>query len=322
MTNKPLEKAALRTRGSDERPRRSAGVGLLGGRLRKSTQVPWAFVVPAMMVYGIIVVYGSIAGAYYAFTDWNGLSQEANFVGLQNFRQLLGDEQALASVKNTLLIAFSVTVLQNGIGLLLAVGLNANIKSRNLLRTILFSPVVLPPLIVAYLWQYVYSADGALNRILDAAGLEGLRQNWLGDPGLALWVVVATIVWQHIGISMVIFLAGLQGISQDLYDAAAVDGAGALQKFWSITRPLLAPAITINVLLTMITMLKVFDQVLAMTDGGPGYATETLSTVLYQEAFVLGNYGYGTAIALVLTILVAAIALLQLKILRSQEVEA
>jgi raffinose/stachyose/melibiose transport system permease protein len=272
-------------------------------------------------MYGVIVLYGSGAGAIFAFTDWNGLTQEKSFVGLENFRQFLNDAQAIASVKNTLLIAFVVTLLQNGIGLLLALALNANIKSQNVLRTILFAPVVLPPLIIAYLWQYVYSANGALNRILAGLGLEQLQQNWLGDPEIALWSIMATIIWQFVGASMIIFLAGLQGIPQELYDAAAVDGAGAMQRFWNVTRPLLAPAITINLLLSVIGMLKLFDQVLAMTGGGPGYATETLSTVLYEQAFVQGNYGYGTAIALVLTMLVAAIAFVQLKVLRSQEVE-
>jgi len=272
-------------------------------------------------MYGLVVIYPAISAAWWSFTDWDGLSPQKHFVGLENFRTFIHDGQALASLKNTFLLAITVTIVQNAIGLLLALGLDANIKSRNFLRTILFAPAVLPPLIVAFLWQYIYSSEGALNRFMAAVGLGGLQQNWLGDPQIALWVVTATVIWQFAGVSMVIFLAGLQGVPQELKDAAALDGAGAFQKFWNVTRPLIAPATTVNLILSIIGGLKLFDQVFAMTGGGPGYATETLSTVIYKTAFVSGDYGYSTAIALVLTVIVAAISLVQLKILRSQEVE-
>lgn len=288
---------------------------------RRGARVPWRLVIPALFMYGLVVIYPAISAAWWSFTDWDGLSPQKHFVGLENFRTFIHDGQALASLKNTFLLAITVTIVQNAIGLLLALGLDANIKSRNFLRTILFAPAVLPPLIVAFLWQYIYSSEGALNRFMAAVGLGGLQQNWLGDPQIALWVVTATVIWQFAGVSMVIFLAGLQGVPQELKDAAALDGAGAFQKFWNVTRPLIAPATTVNLILSIIGGLKLFDQVFAMTGGGPGYATETLSTVIYKTAFVSGDYGYSTAIALVLTVIVAAISLVQLKILRSQEVE-
>ena len=288
----------------------------------RSRRVPWIFLAPALLAYVLVLIYPNLAGAAYAFTNWNGLNKQISFVGLENFHELLGDGEAIASLGHTLLLAVSLMILQNGIGLLLALGLNANIKSRNVLRTIFFVPAVLAPVIISYLWQFIYSPGGPLNNILGVLHLQTLQQDWLGDPSLALWSIIAVIVWQHSGLSMVIFLAGLQGVPQELYEAADLDGAGPFQRFWNVTRPMIAPATTIALVLTLVGGLKLFDQVFVMTGGGPGYATETLSVIMYKEAFVLNNYSYGTAIALILTLIVAAIAFLQLKLLGRFEVEA
>jgi raffinose/stachyose/melibiose transport system permease protein len=189
------------------------------------------------------------------------------------------------------------------------------------LRAVFFAPVVVSPVMVAFLWKYMYNpAPGAgLNGILGAIGLGGLRQDWLGNPNLALWSVAAMVIWQNAGYSMVVFLAGLEGIPAELKEAAMIDGAGPLARFRHITWPLLAPAATINVMLSTIGGLKLFDQVFAATNGGPGYATETLSTVLYKDAFVFNRYGYSTAVALVLALFVAAVSLVQMRYLRSRE---
>jgi raffinose/stachyose/melibiose transport system permease protein len=185
-----------------------------------------------------------------------------------------------------------------------------------------FAPAVLSPVVIAFLWKYMFNPDpdSGLNALLGFLGLGFLQQNWLGDPGVALWAVGLTVVWQFAGYSMVIFLAALQGIPRELEEAAALDGAGRWQRFRHIVFPLLAPAMTINLTLSTIGGLKLFDQVFAITGGGPGYATETLSTLIYKQAFVFGLYGYSTAVALVLTLLVSALALLQVRYLRSREV--
>ncbi|MEV4971825.1 carbohydrate ABC transporter permease [Streptomyces scopuliridis] len=292
-------------------------------RPRDATLPPWAFVVPALLVYAVVVLYPSLAGVVYAFTDWSGVGDFA-FVGLDNFRTLLHDDRALESVSNTLLLTLAVVIVQNGIGLLLALGVNANIRSRSLLRVIFFAPAVVSPVMVAFLWKYVYNPDNGagLNGILGALGLGGLRQDWLGNPSLALWSVAAMVVWQYAGYSMVIFLAGLQGVPAELHEAARIDGAGTWQRFRYVTWPLLAPALTINLMLSTIGGLKLFDQVYAATNGGPGTSSETLSTVLYKEAFVFGKFGYSTAVALVLALFVAAVSLVQLRYLRAREVTA
>lgn len=288
---------------------------------RWSVGPSWWFALPALVMYALVTVYPSLAGTYFALTKWDGLSPTATFVGLGNFVKLLHESEAIGALKNTVLIAVVATLLQNGLGLLLALGVNSHIRSRYVLRVIFFAPVMLSPLIVAYLFQYIYSPRGFVNNVLGAMGLEPLQRAWLGDPSIAIWSVIVVIVWQYVGYSMVIFLAGLQGVPQELYDAADMDGASGWQRFKNVTLPMIAPAITINLTLSVIGGLKIFDQVWAMTQGGPGYATETLSVFLYRQAFAFGNYGYGMAIALVLTIIVMAVSVVQLRVLRSREVE-
>jgi raffinose/stachyose/melibiose transport system permease protein len=177
----------------------------------------------------------------------------------------------------------------------------------------------LTPVVVAYLWQYMYSPTGAINRTLDTVGLPGLRHDWLGDPSLALWAIVAVIVWQFAGYSMVIFLAGLESIPHEIVEAAAVDGAGAVRRFWYVTRPLLAPALTVNLMLSIIGGLKIFDQVWVLTNGGPGTSTETLSTLIYKDAFQFGEFAYSAALALVLAVFVGVVSGAQYKLLRRQD---
>ncbi|MFF2386319.1 carbohydrate ABC transporter permease [Streptomyces sp. NPDC058108] len=258
-----------------------------------------------MAFFAFVVLVPSARGVYYAFTDWDGLDPNFSFVGLDNFSSLLDDPVALRAVWHTLLIAVAVTVIQNTFGLLLALGVNSIIKTRNVLRVLLFAPAVITPIVTAYLWRNLLGPDGAVNSLLGAVGLSSLRQDWLGDPQLALWSIVGVIVWQFGGYSMVIFLAGLQSVPKEITEAADIDGAGPVRRFWSITRPLLAPAFTINLMLSVIGGIKLFDQVYALTGGGPGHATDTLSTLIYKEAFTLGEFGYSIALAVVLTIIVA-----------------
>lgn len=288
---------------------------------RRRRGVPYWFVVPAVVVYAVVVLYPTIAGAVYAFTDWDG-RQSAQFIGLENFATLLSDAEAMGSLVNSLVFAISVTVLQTVVGLALALALNSKIKSRNLLRTVFFAPALLPAVIIGFLWQYIYTPEGPLDTALSSLGLGFLSQNWLGDSTLALWCIVAVMIWQNAGLSMVIFLAGLQGVPRELYEAAAMDGASPVRQFRHVTLPMIAPATTIVLSLTLISSVKVFDHIFVMTGGGPGYATQTLSITMYKQAFVSGNYGYGAAIALALTMIVAFLAFVQLSALRRFEVEA
>lgn len=282
---------------------------------------PYWFVVPALALYTLVVLYPTVAGGAYAFTDWGGGRTTPDFIGLDNFVELFSTGSALSALRNTLIIAVCTTVIQTLVGLALALALHSALASRNLLRTLFFAPALLPPVIIGFLWQYVLTPDGPLNDVLRSVGLEGLTQNWLGDSSVALASVIAVIIWQNSGLTMVIYLAGLQGIPDELRESAEIDGATWWQRLRHVTVPLLIPATTITLSLTLIVSLKLFDQVFVMTGGGPGYATQTLSLIMYEEAFVSGRYGYSTAIALVLAMIVFAFAMLQLKTLRRFEVD-
>jgi raffinose/stachyose/melibiose transport system permease protein len=286
---------------------------------RRRTTPPWWFTVPALALFTFVVLVPSARGMYYAVTDWDGLDPNFSFIGLRNFTDMLHDPDALQAVWHTLVIAVAITVIQNGIGLLLALGVNSMIKTRNFLRVLLFAPAVVTPIVTAYLWRNLLGPDGAVNSFLGAVGMGSWRQDWLGDPQLALWMIVLVIVWQFAGYSMVIFLAGLQSIPREIYEAAAIDGTGSLRRFWSVVRPLLAPAITINLMLSIIGGIKLFDQVYALTGGGPGHATDTISTLIYKDAFTLGEFGYSIALAVVLTVIVAIASAGQYAVLSRNE---
>src|SRR5690242_2042506 len=168
-------------------------------RVRRRPGPPWWFVVPALSLFAFVVLVPSARGVYYAFTDWDGLSPAHSIIGFGNFVQMVGDPDATQALWHTLLIAVSITVIQNGVGLLLALGVNSAIKSRNVLRVFLFAPAVITPIVTAYLWRNLLGPDGAVNSLLGAVGLGAWRQDWLGDPDLALWSIVAVIVWQYAG---------------------------------------------------------------------------------------------------------------------------
>ncbi|MEU1577227.1 sugar ABC transporter permease [Streptomyces collinus] len=290
-----------------------------GAARRPRPRAPWWFAAPALLLFAFVVLVPSVRGVYYAFTDWDGLDPDFSLVGLDNFTAMAGDADAVQAVWHTLLIAVSITVVQNVLGLVLALGVNSAIKSRNVLRVFLFAPAVITPIVTAYLWRNLLGPQGAVNTLLAAVGLDGRRQDWLGSPDLALWALVAVIVWQYAGYSMVIFLAGLQSVPKEIHEAAAIDGAGPVRRFWSVTRPLLAPALTINLMLSVIGGIKLFDQVYALTGGGPGHATETISTLIYKDAFTLGEFGYSIALAVVLTIIVAVVSTGQYAVLTRNE---
>jgi raffinose/stachyose/melibiose transport system permease protein len=288
-------------------------------RSRLRAAAPWYFLIPALAFYTFVVLVPSLRGVGYSFTDWDGIAPVFQFIGGKNYAAIFSDRAAAASLLNTLLYAAAVTVIQNVLGLLLALGVNSTIKSRGVLRVVLFAPAVLTPIVTSYVWKFIFSPAGPLNGALAGVGLGNLQHDWLGDGATAPWTIIISSVWQFAGYSMVIFLAGLQGIPREIHEAAAVDGAGAVQRFWSVVRPLLAPAITINVMLSIIGNLKIFDQVLVLTNGGPGNSSESITTVIYKEAFAYGDFGYGIALAVVLTIGVAIVSAVQYRLLARNE---
>lgn len=293
-------------------PRRRVTTGRAGSRV-----AIWWWAVPAVVLTVGIQYFGVIAGSVFAFTDWRGIGR-FNFVGIDNFIEAFRSPATLQALWNTLFIAVLFVLLTNAIGLGLAVALNRQLKLRHLLRVLIFLPVVLSPLAVAFVWKFIFQPNGPLNGFLRVVGLDGTTA-WLGDPATAIWTIVVVVVWQNIGLTMVIYLAGLANVPPELEEAAAVDGAGGGTRFWRIVFPLLRPTVVIASALTLIQGLRIFDQVLALTGGGPFNATQTLATLVYKETFVNGKFGYGSALSLVLTILITIAAVLQVVLLRQRE---
>lgn len=277
----------------------------------------WAF--PGLAAVFAVHYVATFLGASYAFTDFTGIG-DFNWVGLDNFSKIFDDYEVVASLGNTAFLAIGYLVLTNIVGLLLALALNRGLKTRYLLRTLLFLPVVLSSISVSYIFKYIFAFDGALNSVLGALGLEHLQKIWLAEPDSALVAVLIVAVWQNIGMAMVIYLAGLALVPQELEEAAALDGAGIWARFKNITMPMIQPAIAINTTLALTSGLKIFDQVKAMTNGGPFGATDTLSTVIYRNTFEFMNYGYGASISLVFTVVIFIAAAIQLFLTRDRGV--
>jgi len=288
-------------------------------RSRPWTGPPWLWVVPAVAVVLALRYAATGAGAWYAFTSWDGISRHATFVGLDNFREIFRDPASRGALEHTLELAFSFVIVSNVLGLALALALNRTVRTRGFLRALFFAPVVMSSLAVSYIWQFIFSFSGPLNGGLGRLGFDSLKRGWTGDPRWAIWTIFVVLVWQFVGLSMVMYLAGLQGIPEEIDEASAVDGASTWRRFRKITLPLLAPAITVSVTLSTIYGLGVFDQVFALTGGGPVDASETLATQIYKQTFAFGRFGYGTALSLILTVLITVLAVAQLAVLRARE---
>ncbi len=266
-----------------------------------------------------MVLYPTISGIVYAFTDWTGLGGNINFNGLDNFKEIFQTPETFGAVWHTVVMAVAITVIQNAIGLLLAMGVNAKIKTKGLLRTLLFAPMVMAPIIVGYIWQYIFVPNGAFSKLSSLIGLGAIGDNVLGKSSTAMWGIILIVIWQYSGYSMVIFLAGMQNVPEEINEAAALDGASGFKKFWWVTWPLIRTSLAINVTLSLIMGFKLFDQVISTTQGGPGYSTQTLSNEIYNQAFMFNRYGYGIALALIVFVLIAVVSYVQMHFLREKD---
>ncbi|MGC5171919.1 carbohydrate ABC transporter permease [Microbacterium sp. DT81.1] len=278
----------------------------------------WWWALPAIVLVIAVHYVATLTGGFFAFTNWTGLG-DWEFIGLDNFVRIFNDPQLLGAVWNTLFLALASVLLTNIFGLLFALAINRMLKSRYILRTLLFMPVVLSPLAVAYVWKFIFQFNGPLNDLLGFLGLEELQKVWLADPTWSIWAILITVVWQQTGFTMVIYLAGLASVPVEVEEAAALDGAGIWGRFWNVTVPAIRPSIAIATTLGIIQGLRIFDQILALTGGGPAGATETLATEVYKQAFSLGQFGFGSALALVLTVIILAFAILQQFVTRDRD---
>ena len=277
----------------------------------------WWWALPALVLMITIIYVTTVAGGFYAFTDWTGIGP-FNFVGFKNFTMIFQTPELIGGLVNTLLLAVGFLVLTNVFGLLFALALNRTLKTRYVLRTLIFMPVVLSPIAVSYVWKFIFAIDGPLNQFLGSVGLTSWQQDWLASPKLALLCILTVMVWQNIGFVMVTYLAGLATVPPELEEAAAIDGASTWRRFRNITLPMIQPSLAINTTLTLIQGLRVFDQVLALTGGGPAGATETLATQIYKQTFVYNAFGSGAAMALLLFVLILIFTVVQQQLTRDR----
>ena len=281
-------------------------------RLRRHA-AGYAFTGPALLVLGAFLLYPIGYSLWLSLHEWDGYTPHwGAFVGLENYRALAADEVFWRATWNSILFVVVRTPLEVGLGFLLALLLNRKLALRSLLRTFFFVPVVMSLIVVTIIFQRVFEPNtGLLNTFLRVVGLGDWTHPWLGDPATALPAVIAVSVWKNVGFSLVILLAGLQGLPQDVLEAARVDGANAWQLTLRVITPLMRPSLALTALLSIIGGLKVFDLVFIMTRGGPTYSTEVLATMLYREAFELNHMGIASAVAVILVALVLSIARLQ-----------
>lgn len=265
-------------------------------------------ILPALIGFVLLFALPTLMSFCYSVTNWSVYNPNIKFVGLKQFQKLFSDQKTMAAIAHSIKYAILITVIQNTLAILFAVLLSRKLFVSDMVKSIFFLPAVLSILVVGYLFQYIMtSADyGLLNNILAFFHLPPV--NWLGNSKIALYSVLITQVWQWTGWSMVIYMANIKSIDQTLYEAAAIDGASKNQCFWGVTLPLLYPATSFNVLMSLIGGLKVFDAVFAMTKGGPGYATETIMTTMIREGFNSGRNAYACAFAVVFFVIVFCIS--------------
>lgn len=273
--------------------------------------------VPALVLYVGFFLMPVMIGVYYSLTNWDGFSLSYDFVGLKNYIDILQDSRFLQSMKFTFLYSLIVVVLKLGIALLLAILLSGKLKMRGFIRSVYFFPAVLSMITVGLIFNQIFYS--VLPPIGEALGIDWLSRNLLGNRDTAIYGIALTNVWQGVAIPMVIFIAGLASVPKDLQEAAVIDGATALQRFFSVTLPFLIPMLTVNLVIAIKGGLTVFDYIVAMTDGGPAQSTESLGFLIYRHGMNEMKFGYATAEAIYVFLMIAIISFVQIKLLNRKE---
>lgn len=296
---------------------------MISQKTKQLMQLKWfMFIVPSLILYLVFFIIPASSSLFYSFTDWDGGSYK--FIGIQNYVDMFSDKRILTSFGNTVMYSAFITVFQNLLALAIAMFMVQKLIGVKYLRLMFFMPIIFSSLVVGYIWGFILEPNsGVLNNLLSMLNLEFLQANWLGDPSYGRWMVILVTIWQSMGYSMVIYIAGLNTVPSEMYEAADIDGANGFQKFKCITFPLIAPSFTINLMLSTIGCLKIFDQIFALTGGGPGYTTQSVATMIYQLGFGAdgGKWGYGSAMSIVLFGVIIILTGIQVSVLRKREVD-
>lgn len=293
----------------------------LRGFERKRVLTGILFLLPITCIMLVLFVIPVFQTFWLSLRDWNGISAESKFIGFDNFLALMRSNSIMQTIISTLQLFTLGTLLINCIALGISVALDQKgLINKNVYKVVYFLPTVLSPVVVALIWRAMYFTDwGVIDTVLKYLGLSNLSRVWLGDPGVVMICLTIAYVWYQIGTTMVIYLAGLQNIPTELYESAMIDGAGKVQQFVAITFPMLAPAITINVLFVIVNALKTFDFPFALTEGGPEYFSRVVTLQIYFYAFRGIKYGLGTALSVVYTLFILILSISLVRILRKRE---
>jgi len=319
MNKHPSSIEAINDNGVKATPRER--LGILRSQKLRDALTGYAFIVPAFLSLGVWWLFPMAYSIYLSLTKWNFMSPEKKFVGLDNYVKMFAHAEFRRVLWNTTLFSGLTTILGLAGGLVLALILYQDIRGRSFYRALIFSPWVTPTVAAALVWLWIYNKDaGILNHILSLFGIH--RIDWIGSGQgpLRLWAMPALIiftVWKTVGYNMVFFLAGLTTIPGELYEAAEIDGADSWAQFRNITLPLLSPMTFFLLVVSLITTFNAFDQIRVMTRGGPGDATRTMVYYLYQNSFEFFQVGYGSAVAVVLFVLVLILTIIQFRAARS-----
>lgn len=269
---------------------------------RRNRATPYLFILPSIVLVAGWLLWPFVRTAYLSFTEYDGLG-DAAFVGFDNYTRLVDDPIMIDSFTNTLLWVIGTLLLPVGLGLLIAV-LSYELTGGALYRLPFLVPYALSGTAVGVMWEFVLRSNGALNSLLILLGLENLERSWLLRPPVNTWSMIIAATWQGVGVSVLLFLIGLQVIPRDPVEAARLDGADGWRLFRDITFPLLRPMTIVVVGISLVNSLKTFDVIWVMTQGGPARTSETLAVTMYRETFLLFRHGYGSAIAVVLSVIV------------------
>lgn len=260
----------------------------------------WIGLLPALLLYTVFAIVPILQSFYYSLMEWNGFT-EMKFVGFDNFIRLFGEPLFWNSAKNNLYVVAASVAGQVPLALVIALLLNRKLKGAKLFRTIGFLPVVLSTVVISLTWSLIYNTkNGLVNELLRAVGLDALTQNWLGDTKWSMAAVCITVIWQFVGLYMIIFLAALQNIPEEILEAARMDGASEWTATWKITIPMIWDTIIVAIILCISGSLRTFDLIYVMTHGGPSHSTEVMALYMFNETFSKLQYGYGSAVSVVI----------------------
>ena len=287
-----------------------------GGPTAEARKPFYWMVIPAIVAFFLFHTMPAIVGMFYSFTNYQGYGTWS-FIGLSNYINLFSDDRIWSAYGFTFLFAISATILTNVIALAIALALNSKIKGQNFFRGIFFIPYVLSILVIGYVFKFIFATS--LPKLLPNIPL--FADNILTNETWAWVGIVILAVWQSSAFAIILYLAGLQTVPEELYEAASLDGASSARHFWSITFPMIWSFFTINMVLSLKNFLQVFDPIVALTNGGPGTSTESISLLIYTGGFSGGEFAYQTANSVVFFIVITVVSLLQFKVLQSQEVD-